>query len=55
MLQMDYLEFVGRVTSHIPDEGQVMVRYYGLYVNAHQEKVRAPFSIGWIRVSGLWC
>jgi len=32
---MDYLEFVARVTSHIPDKGQVMVRYYGLYVNAH--------------------
>ena len=23
--QMDYLEFVARVTSHIPDKGQVMV------------------------------
>jgi hypothetical protein len=30
-----YLEFIARVTSHIPDKGQVMVRYYGLYVNAH--------------------
>ena len=29
---MDYLEFIARVTSHIPDKGQVMVRYYGLYV-----------------------
>jgi hypothetical protein len=26
---MDYLEFIARVTSHIPDKGQVMVRYYG--------------------------
>ena len=34
---MDYLEFIARVTSHIPDKGQVMVRYYGLYANA-------PFS-----------
>ena len=25
---MDYLEFIARVTSHIPDKGQVMVRYY---------------------------
>ena len=25
----------GRVTSHIPDKGQVMVRTYGLYANAH--------------------
>jgi hypothetical protein len=24
---MDYLEFIARVTSHIPDKGQVMVRY----------------------------
>ena len=27
---MDYLEFIARVTSPIPDKGQVMVRYYGL-------------------------
>ena len=26
--------FIARVTSHIPDKGQVMVRYYGLYANA---------------------
>ncbi|MGB9005529.1 MAG: transposase [Candidatus Aminicenantales bacterium] len=26
----DYLEFIARVTSHIPDKGQVMVRDYGL-------------------------
>jgi len=32
---MDYLEFIARVTSHIPDKGQVMVRYYGLYATAH--------------------
>ena len=24
-----YLEFIARVTSHIPDKGQVMVRYFG--------------------------
>jgi len=30
---MDYLEFIARVTSHIPDKGQVMVRYYGLYAS----------------------
>jgi len=28
------------VTSHIPDKGQVTVRYYGLYANAHRGKVR---------------
>ena len=38
-LRMDYLEFIARVTSHIPDKGQVMVRYYGLYSNAHRGKV----------------
>jgi len=32
---MDYLEFIARVTAHIPDKGQVMVRYYGLHANAH--------------------
>jgi len=37
---MDYLEFIARVTSHIPDKGQVMVRYYGLSANAHRGKVR---------------
>ena len=28
------------VTSHIPDKGQVTVRYYGLYSNAHRGKMR---------------
>jgi 3D (Asp-Asp-Asp) domain-containing protein len=37
---MDYLEVIARVTSHIPDQGQVMVWYYGLYANAHRGKVR---------------
>ena len=32
--QMDYLEFIARVTSYIPDKGQVMIQYYGLYSNA---------------------
>jgi len=27
---MDYLEFIARVTSHIPDKGQVTVRSNGL-------------------------
>ncbi len=44
---MDYLEFIARVTSHIPDKGQVMTRYYGLYANAHRGKVtktgRTPY------------
>jgi len=37
---MGYLEFIARVASHIPDKGQVMVRYYNLYANAHRGKVR---------------
>ncbi len=37
---MNYLEFIARVTSHIPDRGQVTVRYYGLYANAHRGKVK---------------
>jgi len=38
--RMDYPEFIARVTSHIPDKGQVTVRYLGLYANAHRGKVR---------------
>lgn len=49
---MDYLEFIARVTSHIPDRGQVMVRYYGLYANDQRGKVRkassVPFALGMI-------
>ncbi len=39
-LRILYPEFIARVTSHIPDKGQVMVRYYGLYANAHRGKVK---------------
>lgn len=28
------------MTSHIPDKGQVMVRYYGLYANAYRGRTR---------------
>jgi hypothetical protein len=35
--RMDYLEFIARVSSHIPDKGQVTVRYFA---NAHRGKVR---------------
>jgi len=38
--RMDYLEFIARVVSHIPDKGQVTVRYFGLYGNSHRGKVR---------------
>ncbi|MCX6566191.1 MAG: transposase [Candidatus Aminicenantes bacterium] len=36
----DYLELIARVTSHIPDKDQVMVRYYGLYANAHGGRIK---------------
>jgi len=42
--RMDYLEFIARVTSHIPDKGQVMIRYFGLYSNAHRGKIRKADS-----------
>jgi hypothetical protein len=32
--------FIARVTSHIPDKGQVTVRYYGLYANAHRGMIK---------------
>jgi hypothetical protein len=38
--RMDYLEFIARVTSHIPEKGQVTILYFGLYANAHRGKVR---------------
>jgi len=34
--RMDYLEFIARVTSHISDKGQVMIRYYGLCKALHK-------------------
>jgi hypothetical protein len=36
----DYLELIARVTSYIPDKGQRMVHYYGLYAHAHRGKVK---------------
>jgi hypothetical protein len=34
--RMDYLEFIARVTSHIPDKGQVTIRYFGLCKALHK-------------------
>jgi len=28
--RMEYLEFIARVTSHIPNKGQMTIRYFGL-------------------------
>ena len=50
---MDYLEVIARVISHIPDKGQVMVHYYGLYANAHRGKVKkASLSPSALRLIG---
>jgi len=38
--RMDHLEFIARVTSYIPDKGQVTLRYFGLYANAQRGKMR---------------
>jgi len=38
--RMDYLEFIARVVSPIPDKGQARGGYYGLYSKAHRGKVR---------------
>lgn len=47
--RIEYLQFIARVTSHIPDKGQVTVRYYGLCANAHRGKVKkaslGPFPL----------
>ena len=40
--------FIARVTSHIPDKGQVMVRYYGLYANAHRGKIKKASLSPWV-------
>jgi hypothetical protein len=51
---MDYLEFNSRVTSHIPDKGQVMVRYHGLYANARiYRSSEFPDSLLWALYSNL--
>jgi hypothetical protein len=39
---MDEAGVFHRVTSHIPDKGQVMVRYCGLYANAHISSFWGP-------------
>jgi len=42
---MDYLEFIARVTSHIPEKGQVMIRSYGIYANAHRGKKKKAGAV----------
>jgi hypothetical protein len=47
MERMDYLEFIARVTSHIPDKGQVTIRYCGLYANAKLSSLSSPTMPWW--------
>lgn len=34
----DYLDWIARLTSHIPEKGSQLVHYYGAYSNAHRGK-----------------
>ena len=34
----DNLEWIAKVTSHIPDKGAQLIHYYGAYSNSHREK-----------------
>ena len=35
---VDPIEFIYRIQKHIPDKGEVMIRYYGFYSNAGRGK-----------------
>jgi hypothetical protein len=35
---LDLLEWIAKVTSHIPEKGAQLVHYYGAYPNAHRGK-----------------
>jgi hypothetical protein len=37
--------FIARVTSCIPDKGQVIVRYYGLCANAHIHRLPQVMNV----------
>ncbi len=43
----DYLEWIARLTSHIPEKGTQLVHYYGAYSNAHRGKAlrREAFTL----------
>ena len=34
--EYDYLDWIARRTSHIPEKGAQLVHYYGAYSNAHR-------------------
>jgi hypothetical protein len=42
----DYLEWIARLTSHIPDKGAQTVHYYGAYSNKHRGVVRKRVAAG---------
>ena len=44
----NYLEFISRVSPHIPDKGQVTFRYRGLYANAQTLSPSSPTMPWWI-------
>jgi hypothetical protein len=43
----DYLDWIARLTSHIPEKGAQLVHYYGAYSNAHRGKAfrREAFAL----------
>ena len=43
---LDPLEFIARVMQHIPDPGQQMIRYYGIYANAARGKRKKMKQLG---------
>ena len=40
----DYLQWIARLTSHIPDPGSQTIRYYGAYSSAHRGKMKKRIS-----------
>lgn len=38
MVRWDVLEFIARVTDHIPEPGQQLIRNWGYYANASRGK-----------------
>ncbi len=44
-------KIIARVTSHIPDKGQVTIRYSGIYANVHRGKIKkASLAASSIRI-----
>jgi len=43
---LDPLEFIARVVQHVPDPGQQMTRYFGIYSNATRGKRKKMKQLG---------